>query len=306
MQRLLENSRIDFFAPPSDKKAIINYGIIGGAEWPGAAVDPRQGLLFVASSNYPEYLKLVNMRDFEDNLEDHSPGGKFYAEKCLRCHGLSASTTEMAFTLYKMKGKYSYSQALNHLLRGGRGMPSFRKEKMENLKAVLDFIYSDKALKRKDFKVGDDRKVENHYVIDLVKELSYENEGGLATKMPWGNLTCLNLNTGKIAWKIPLGEVEDPETQEPNNWGAPVATAGGLVFVGGTTDRFFRAFDQQTGKLLWSYRLPGFASAPAAVYELNQKEYILVPATGRFQDVTDTFIAFTLPNNVHLQNLESP
>src|ERR1700693_134505 len=88
-----------------------------------------------------------------------------------------------------------------------------------------------------------------------------DDAGYPGTKPPWGTLNAIDLNTGKIAWKVPLGEYEEltrkgvPKTGTENFGGATV-TAGGLVFCAGTRDLKIRAFDQDTGRELWAYRLP--------------------------------------------------
>ena len=84
---------------------------------------------------------------------------------------------------------------------------------------------------------------------------------------PWGQLTAVNVNTGEFAWRVPLGVTDSlpPEKQKtgrPGN-GGPIATAGGLVFVGATDDARFRAFDAKTGKELWTVKLGGAAQRDA-------------------------------------------
>jgi len=126
-------------------------------------------------------------------------------------------------------------------------------------------------------------------------------------KPPWGTLTALNLNTGKIIWQVPLGYFESLKLKEPNtgteNFGGATATAGGLVFVGGTLDKLFRAFDSETGEELWSYQLPFIGGAPPTSYEVNGEQYIIIPATGSYSlkfdypdlvEQGDAFIAFKL------------
>ena len=73
---------------------------------------------------------------------------------------------------------------------------------------------------------------------------------------PWGELVAVNVNTGDIAWKVPMGITESLPADKQHTGrpgiGGPIATAGGLVFVGATDDNRFRAFDAKTGKELWS------------------------------------------------------
>ncbi len=89
------------------------------------------------------------------------------------------------------------------------------------------------------------------------------------------------------------------------NFGGPTATAGGLIFVGGTLDKLFRVFDSETGKELWSYELPYIGSAPPSIYEANKEQYIIIPATGGYSleqnypdlvEQGDAFIAFKINN----------
>ena len=109
---------------------------------------------------------------------------------------------------------------------------------------------------------------------------------------PWGRLVAVNANTGEIAWETPLGLTEAlPQGKQlTGNSGSagPTATAGGLVFVGATTDRRFRAFDSKTGKELWVARVDGQVNANPMTYQgRDGKQYVAVVAT-------DTLVAFTL------------
>jgi quinoprotein glucose dehydrogenase len=104
-------------------------------------------------------------------------------------------------------------------------------------------------------------------------------------KPPWGRLTAVNANTGGFAWQIPFGITEQlPEGKQNTgrlNMGGPMATAGGLVFIGATNDRRFRAFDSRTGKELWTVKLPASAHAnPITFLGKNGKQYVAVSAAG--------------------------
>ena len=103
-------------------------------------------------------------------------------------------------------------------------------------------------------------------------------------KPPWGTLTAMNLNTGKIIWQVPLGYYEDLKSKGiitgTENFGGATATAGGIVFASGTLDKLIRAFDSENGTELWSYKLPYIGSAPPTIYEVNGDQYIVIPASG--------------------------
>jgi glucose dehydrogenase len=103
---------------------------------------------------------------------------------------------------------------------------------------------------------------------------------------PWGELVAVNVNTGDLAWKVPLGVYPEliaqgiPPTGTPN-LGGPIATAGGLVFIGASKDRRFRAFDATTGKELWYVELEAQAAAtPMTFMGKDGKQYVVVAAGG--------------------------
>jgi len=109
-------------------------------------------------------------------------------------------------------------------------------------------------------------------------------DGYPGVKPPWGTLTAINLNTGKILWQSYLGYYESLKSRGiitgTENFGGATATSGGLVFAAGTLDKLIRAFDVETGKELWSYKLPFIGSAPPTSYEVNGEQYIVIPASG--------------------------
>jgi quinoprotein glucose dehydrogenase len=130
-----------------------------------------------------------------------------------------------------------------------------------------------------------------------------DDEGYPGTNPPWGLLNCLDLNTGKLLWRVPLGEYAEltakgvPKTGT-ENFGGPTVTAGGLVFVAGTRDEKIRAFDKDTGEELWSAKLPWGGYAPPSVYEVNGREYVVITTTGGGKVGTatgDAWVAFALP-----------
>ena len=119
---------------------------------------------------------------------------------------------------------------------------------------------------------------------DKKEEPLRDLEGYPGTKPPWGTLTAINLNTGKIIWQVPLGHYKELKSLKiktgTENFGGAMGTSGGLVFAAGTLDKLIRAFDSETGEELWSYELPYIGSAPPTSYEVNDEQYIVIPATG--------------------------
>jgi quinoprotein glucose dehydrogenase len=129
-------------------------------------------------------------------------------------------------------------------------------------------------------------------------------DGYPAIAPPWGTLSAIDLNTGEYLWKIPLGEYPALAAQGisntgSENYGGPIITAGGLIFIGATVyDRKFRAFDSSTGKLLWETQLPFAGIATPATYSIDGKQYVVIAASGGRDPkspVGGMYIAFSLP-----------
>jgi len=130
-----------------------------------------------------------------------------------------------------------------------------------------------------------------------------DQEGYPAVKPPWGMVHAIDLNRGEIRWQVPLGEY--PELIErgipptgTETLGGTIVTAGGLVFVAGTKDEMFRAFDKVSGKELWKYKLPAGGYATPCTYEVNGKQFVVIAAGGGGKLQTksgDSFVAFSLP-----------
>jgi len=120
-------------------------------------------------------------------------------------------------------------------------------------------------------------------------------------KPPWESLSAVNVNTGEIVWQVPLGITEElPEAKQhtgrPGAFAGPIATAGGLVFIGATNDNRFRAFDSKTGKELWSTKFEYTATAVPITYQgKNGKQYVAIMAAGGGQGSNQALLVYGLP-----------
>jgi quinoprotein glucose dehydrogenase len=126
------------------------------------------------------------------------------------------------------------------------------------------------------------------------------------TAPPWGTLAAVDMNAGKIRWQVPLGSMQnfggphDPVPPGSISLGGPIVTAGGLIFIAGTTDPYIRAFDVENGKELWKARLPASGNATPITYVSSTgKQYLVIAAGGHpkisEEELGDALLAFTLP-----------
>jgi quinoprotein glucose dehydrogenase len=129
-------------------------------------------------------------------------------------------------------------------------------------------------------------------------------EGYPAVAPPWGTLNAINLNTGEYVWKIPLGEYPEfaakgQSNTGTENYGGPIVTAGGLLFIGATNfDKKFRAFDKATGALLWETTLPFSGNATPITYSVNGRQFVVIAAGGGKDPKSGSggvYVAFALP-----------
>ena len=132
-----------------------------------------------------------------------------------------------------------------------------------------------------------------------------DKNGYPGIKPPWGTLNAVDLNSGELLWKVPLGEY--PELTErgipptgTENYGGPVVTKGGLVFIAATKDAKIRAFDKSNGEVLWEANLPVPGYATPAVYSVGGRQYVVIACGGGKigSPSGDEYVAFALPEAV--------
>jgi quinoprotein glucose dehydrogenase len=289
---------------PPDTRGVVQFpGTRGGGEWGGAAVDPETGIMYVNANEIP---LLISMKQIEVEGQEEflaSAGKRVYADNaCTSCHGTDRSGTNVYPSLVNLSKKKSEAEVVN-LLRNGRGqMPAFPNISEGDMNALMAYLFDRNDLKNTEvLQVNSATEKKIRYAHSGWNVLT-DQDGYPGVKPPWGTLNAIDLNKGEILWKVPLGIYPElvakglPPTGT-QNLGGPAVTAGGLIFIGATRDKMFRAFDSDTGEILWEYELPAGGNATPSVYQVSGKQYIVIAAGGGGRvgsESSDAYVAFTL------------
>jgi quinoprotein glucose dehydrogenase len=294
-----------FFRPGSLGHPNLYFGMDGGAEWSGACIDPDTGRLYVSANHLGWMISIFRDEDPPDDPRaPKTPGRLVFEKACMQCHGANRLGLGVAPPLRGLRFRLSDEDIIKQVRAGKNGMPAFPAASLSepDLKSLVDYL-----LLRDRPAVPPPGKTERPRYNFTGYPRFLDNEGYPANKPPWGTLNCLDLNTGKLIWTVPLGEYPEltkqgfPKTGT-ENYGGAIATAGGLLFCSGTRDCKIYAFDKDTGAELWSGKLPWVGIAPPATYEINGRQYVVITATGnklgKQSEYGDACVAFALPKSV--------
>ncbi len=287
------------FEPPSLEGSVVLPGFDGGAEWGGAAFDPETGLFYVNSNEMAWILKLVERRKVE-TAKVSAIG--LYKQHCASCHREDRKGTPPEMPALLGIGDKYLDGEIAAIIRNGAGrMPGFAQLPRADSAAIVQFLRTgkDTAIERADAAPS---PMLQKYAFDGYTRFR-DPDGYPAIEPPWGTLNAIDLDKGEIAWQIPFGEFPELAAKGmrntgSENYGGPVVTAGGLLFIGATNlDRKFHVYDKKNGKLLWETTLPASGNATPAVYEVNGRQFVVIAAGGGKSGSPSggTYVAFALP-----------
>ncbi|NHE58805.1 outer membrane protein assembly factor BamB family protein [Cyclobacterium plantarum] len=308
------------FTPPSVGGTLQFPGSRGGSSWGGAAFDASTGLLYVRSNDSPEIMRLKKVAPEKaiTNLSVYKQGESIYTTYCVSCHGRDRNGDEQGNpSLVGLKGRMSREDVLTKIKQGGGKMPNFSSVISDKIKeeAILAYLFENEIKERSrretsflnEINNNQDASRETQSIDSLPRYLNLtaygyfrDSKGRPGIKPPWGMLHAIDLNTGEYAWSVRLGnnielQFGEQETGEAGSAG-PTVTAGGLVFIAGTRDNKFRAFDKDTGEKLWEIDLPGFANANPSSFQVDGRQYIVLSVGGNSDNTAGSVMAFSLPD----------
>jgi quinoprotein glucose dehydrogenase len=295
------------FVPLSlDKQTVVFPGFDGGGEWGGPAVDPHSGVIYINANDLPWTGGLTANKE-------SSAGELTYQIQCALCHAGDRRGNPPAFpSLVDIQMRLSRPQ-LGEIIHNGKGrMAGFPNLRDERLERLLDFLEHPQSAPAADsaLPMGSRRELTGKASAASLKyhftgyRKFLDPDGYPAVVPPWGTLNAIDLNTGKYLWRVPLGQYPElvakgmPDTGS-ENYGGPILTAGGVLFIGATIyDRKLRAFDAKTGKLLWQAQLPYAGTATPSTYMIDGKQYVVIAASGSRNPKGPqgvAYVAFALP-----------
>lgn len=303
----------NMFLPPAESGTVIYPGFDGGAEWGGAAFDKTTGWFYVNANQVPWVLQMIPSKpeDSRGTMTVARMGEVIYSKNCMVCHGRDRKGSGDFPSLVNLDKRLTGSQVAAIIKTGSRRMPSFQQISANQRAALIAFLLGLPDGSRQfvsdsvEMPDAGGKKLRNLMPYRMTGYIKFRTpEGYPAGKPPWGNLTAINLNSGQIEWQLPLGEYPElsrkgiPATGT-ENYGGPVVTAGGLLFIAATPDKKLRAFNKRSGKLLWETGLPAAGFATPSVYMINGKQYVVIACGGGKLGTSsgDTYVAFALPGN---------
>ena len=291
------------YAPPSLKPVLLLPGYDGAAEWGGAGADPNQGILYINSNEMAWFLQ---MKANDESKPKISHGEQIYRNNCASCHkdnrsGIPASGYPSLLEVGLRLSKKHIQEIITH----GKGMmPGFPQLTPKDQEMLLQFLTHKMA--KNNTQDIQDKTEETQLPFQHTGYNKFLDKNGLpAIAPPWGTLQALDLNTGKYLWKVPLGETDSLRnlgypTTGTENYGGPVVTKNGLLFIAATKDGYIRAFDKKAGSLLWEFKLPAPAFATPAMYKVEGKQYLAIACGGEKMGTKkgNKIIAFALQKDI--------
>jgi quinoprotein glucose dehydrogenase len=278
------------FTPPELTDTVEMPGNHGGANWGMTAVNPTDGTLFVMSMNIPAFLKNEhrlppNLWEIPMDVPPPQQGKAIYHLYCERCHGPDRAGSPPSIpSLVNAPAVYGEDTIKTVVRNGIQEMPAFGDLSDLHIKNLMLYLANPASAPAPIAEHAPPPATAANPTAPIRYWSGYNLQTAII-KPPFSTITAYDLNQGNIKWQIPVGDappalqagMKSTGVMMPRN--GPVVTAGGLIFIATKFEGKLHAYDQQTGKEVWSVDLPAAAEGVPAVYQVDGREFIVICAT---------------------------
>ncbi len=299
------------YTPPSFRGSVNAPGSRGGAQHGNGAVDPASGMFYMAVINSPTIPKLEDRKDFFAEHYEQASAAEIYLTSCAACHGVLGQGQPPLFpSLQGISERMNRAQFADVLKQGKGRMAAFPNMPAEQVSGLWSHIGEIRGSAEAAMEVPSRDATPGANAAEHRYRSGYHHfftSDGLLGPLPWSSLLAYDLNNGRIVWEEPYGDVVGLAARGVTATGSLfptnslAATAGGLLFSV-TNDQRIRAWNRDTGEVLWSAALPADPGGIPAIYEVDGRQYVVAAATrddrstgGRYEFA---YIAYALPETV--------
>ena len=276
------------WAPPKVGTVLLYPWYDGGAEWGGSAYEPATRRLIVNANDAAGILTLAEVPI------GHS-AYSVYLKHCGACHGAKREGTDTGPPLNDLVERLGYEEISTAIDEGRDRMPSFKHLSKIDRDAIYGYILP------KQLPPIDKPSTGVGYALTSGYVYLKDHEGLPGNSPPWGTLNSIDLDTGEIVWQVNFGDF----LTHPGlgygaiNYGGPVVTASGLIFIGATPDKKFRAYNSDNGEILWETELSAAGFSTPAIYSVSGRQFVVIAAGGgRLGPPSGSeYVAFALPDS---------